>query len=101
MENWNYTSAKQFADGITDTTTRRLTQFFLNHFSMLAFQKYAVPENSEFDLLCFVKIIEKIVSKHGLIKRCIEGENLDAGWEALADVLETHLPLSPPVGIAP
>ena len=90
MDNWNYELARKYADSITDLITRRLTQLFLTRFTFLSFQQYAVPENSEIDLLCFAKIIEKIVSQHDLIKRCLEGEDLDAPWIALADELEKY-----------
>jgi hypothetical protein len=55
MINWNYELARTHADSILDTTTRRLTQFFLTQFCSLAFRRYAVPENAEIDLLCYVR----------------------------------------------
>jgi hypothetical protein len=88
VENWNYTPAKAYADSIDNVITRRLTQFFLNHFVLLAFQKYAIPENSEIDLLCYVKIVRKIVTQHDLIRKCLDGVDLDSAWKALADELE-------------
>ncbi len=88
MDNWNYENARKYVESIADATTRRLTQLFLTKCYFLAFQRYAFPENSEIDLLCYAKIIEKIVSDHDLIKRCLEGEDLDSAWNALADELE-------------
>lgn len=90
MDNWNYDLARKYVDGIGDPTTRRLSQLFLTRFYLLAFQRYAVPENSSIDLLCFVKIMEKIADQHDLIKKCIEGVELDSAWETLADELEKH-----------
>jgi hypothetical protein len=88
MENWNYDLAKAYAESIEDTSTRRLTQFFLTQFFLLAFRKHAVPENLEIDLLCYVKITEEIVRQRDLIKQCLQGEDLDAAWHALSDELE-------------
>ena len=87
MDNWNYELAKAYADNIEDMTTRRLTQFFLTRFLLLAFRKHAVPENGEIDLLCYVKITEEIVKQHDLIKRCLQGEDLDAAWNAFSEEL--------------
>jgi hypothetical protein len=91
MENWNYDAARAHADNIEDPTTRRLTQFFLTKLVFLAMSKYAVPENSEFDLLYYVKIIERISEQHDLIRRILEGEDLDAPWKTLADEFEENL----------
>ncbi len=88
MENWNYELAKAYADSIEDMATRRLTQFFLTQFFLLAFRRHAVPENGEIDLLCYVKLTEQIVKQHDLIERCLRGEDLDSAWHALSDELE-------------
>jgi len=73
---------------ITEPITRRLTQLFQTRFTRLAFERYAVPENNEFDLLCYVKIIEKVVADQESLTRCLSGEDLDAPWTALADELD-------------
>ena len=85
MQNWNYAQAKSYADSIGQPITRRLTQLFLTRFSRLAFERYAVPENNEVDLLFLVKIIERIVADQDSLARCLSGEDLDAPWNALAD----------------
>jgi hypothetical protein len=88
MNNWNYELARNHADSVPDVITRRMTQLFLTKFVFLAVQRYAVPENGEVDLLCYVKIIEKIVSHQDMIKRCSEGEDLDSGWKAIGEEFE-------------
>lgn len=87
MINWNFDKAVAFVDAIQDPISRRLTRLFLDSAVVHAARKISRPE-AEFDLLFFVTVISQVtVNEVELLPKILAGENIDAGWEALADVL--------------
>ena len=84
MDNWNYEKAKEYVASIENEVTRSMTSLFLNQLTILTLQREAAPE-TEFDLLFYVKMVSKIVGDGKLIQMCLNGEPLDAGWEAVAE----------------
>lgn len=86
MDNWNYDKAAAFIETILDPGSRRLTKLFLDKVVLYVAQKLGRPE-SEFDLLFFVTVISQITTNMPLLHRALAGEELDAGWAAVAEEL--------------
>lgn len=91
MENWNFDKAVAFVDAIQNPVSRRLTRLFLDTAVLHAAKKVTRP-NAEFDLLFFVTVISHVtVSEVELVQNILDGDNIDAGWEALAEVLAPNV----------
>lgn len=84
MENWNYESAKNFVEAIDNEVTKTITSTFLNEAVAVSLQRTAAPEK-DFDLLFFVRVVSRIAGDHKLLRMCLNGDVLDAGWEGVAE----------------
>jgi hypothetical protein len=92
MHNWNFDEAVKRVEAIGDPTARRLTRLFLDAAVLHAAQKASRPEN-EFDLAFFVSVVSQVtVHETELLRRVLDGENIDAGWEATNDALAADPP---------
>ena len=87
MTNWNFETAAEQVESISDPITRRLTRLFLDAAVLHAAQKTRRPEG-EFDLAFFVAVVSQVtVNETELIRRVLAGENIDAGWDTLNEAL--------------
>jgi hypothetical protein len=92
MHNWNFDEAVERVESITDPTARRLTRLFLDAAVLQAVKKASRPEG-EFDLAFFIHVVSQVtVHETELLRRVLDGENIDAGWEALNDALAADPP---------
>ncbi len=92
MHNWNFDEAVARVESISDPTARRLTRLFLDAAVLHAAKKSSPPEG-DFDLVYFVTVVSQVtVNETELIRRVLDGENIDAGWEALTEALAADSP---------
>ena len=84
MDNWNYDKAVAFVASIPDPASKRLTKLFLDKLAYFVSQKLGYPEG-DFDLLFFVQAVAQISGDGRLLRRVIDGENIDQGWAAIVE----------------
>lgn len=87
MDNWNFDKAVAYIDTIQDPISRGLTRLFLDAAVVHAAKRVSRPE-ADFDLLFFAAVVSQVsVNELGLIHSILAGEQIDTGWETLADAL--------------
>ncbi len=92
MNNWNFDTAVEQVESISDPVARRLTRLFLDAAVLHAAKKVSLPEGN-FDLAFFVTVVSQVtVNDIDLVRRVLDGENIDAGWEALNEALAPDPP---------
>ena len=84
MNNWNYDKAVAFVASIPNPINRRLTKLFLDRTILYACEKRGYPEG-EFDLLFFAQAVAEVPGDGQLLRRVIDGEDIDQGWAAIVE----------------
>ncbi|MEZ6141179.1 MAG: hypothetical protein R3B84_11470 [Zavarzinella sp.] len=84
MDNWNYVKAVAFVASIPDSASRRLTKLFLDRLTFFVSQKRGFPEG-DFDLLFFAQVVAEISGDGLLLRRVIDGEDIDQAWAAIVE----------------